>query len=172
MQDCNQREIDYLRVSLTSNCNLRCQYCMPAEQIKNNEQTLSNEELIYLIRLICQTGIKKIRLTGGEPLLYPQLEYLLKICKEIKSVKKVVLTTNGILLSEQIEKLKKAGLDGINLSLDCIDKDLYKKITRGGDIEKVLLGIKKAKNLDIPLKINSVIMKDINEQNFTISKIC
>lgn len=59
MQDCNQREIDYLRVSLTSNCNLRCQYCMPAEQIKNNEQTLSNEELIYLIRLICQTGIKK-----------------------------------------------------------------------------------------------------------------
>ncbi len=164
MQDCNQREIDYLRVSLTSNCNLRCQYCMPAEQIKNNEQTLSNEELIYLIRLICQTGIKKIRLTGGEPLLYPQLEYLLKICKEIKSVKKVVLTTNGILLSEQIEKLKKAGLDGINLSLDCIDKDLYKKITRGGDIEKVLLGIKKAKNLDIPLKINSVIMKDINEQ--------
>lgn len=164
MQDCNQREIDYLRISLTSNCNLRCQYCMPAEGIINKEQELSSDELIYLIKLICQTRIKKIRLTGGEPLLYPKLDFLIKTSKKIKNIEKVVLTTNGILLAKQVESLKYSGLDGINLSLDCVDKDLYKKITRGGNIDKVLEGIEKAKNLAIPLKINSVIMKDINEQ--------
>lgn len=109
-------------------------------------------------------GYKKIRLTGGEPLLYPNIEDLIIRFKAIQGIEKIVLTTNGILLSNKVDVLKKAGISGINLSLDCIDKDLFREITRGGDIDKVLLGIKLAQKENIPLKINSVIMQGINEK--------
>lgn len=164
MQDCFKRDIDYLRVSLTSNCNLRCQYCMPEQGIKQNEKILSQKDLIHLVELISLTGIKKIRLTGGEPLLYPNIEVLIRRFKVIKGIEKIVLTTNGILLADKIKSLKEAGINGINLSLDCLDKNLFRKITRGGNIDKVLSGIKAAKEKDIPLKINSVIMQGVNTQ--------
>ena len=164
MQDCFKRNIDYLRVSLTSNCNLRCQYCMPEQKIKQTEEMLSQKNLIHLVELISSTGIKKIRLTGGEPLLYPNIEDLIIRFKAIQGIEKIVLTTNGILLSNKVDVLKKAGISGINLSLDCIDKDLFREITRGGDIDKVILGIKLDKKENIPLKINSVIMQGINKK--------
>ena len=164
MQDCFKRNIDYLRVSLTSNCNLRCQYCMPEQKIKQTEEMLSQKNLIHLVELISSTGIKKIRLTGGEPLLYPNIEDLIIRFKAIQGIEKIVLTTNGILLSNKVDVLKKAGISGINLSLDCIDKDLFREITRGGDIDKVILGIKLAQKENIPLKINSVIMQGINKK--------
>ena len=114
-----------------------------------------------MVELISSTGIKKIRLTGGEPLLYPNIEDLIIRFKAIQGIEKIVLTTNGILLSNKVDVLKKAGISGINLSLDCIDKDLFREITRGGDIAKVLLGIKLSQKENIPLKINSVIMQGI-----------
>lgn len=164
MQDCFKRDIDYLRVSLTSNCNLRCQYCMPEKGIKPQKHLLTQLELVHLVKLICVTGIKKIRLTGGEPLLYTGIEELITKFKNLPNIEKVVLTTNGILLAPQALKLAQSGLDGINLSLDCLDKNLFKQITRGGDIQKVILGIEEAISQKIPLKLNSVIMQGVNEQ--------
>lgn len=164
MQDCHKRNIDYLRVSLTNRCNLRCQYCMPKEGIKEAENILSTQDLIHLVKLICTTGIRKIRLTGGEPLLYSNIESLVKEFKQIPSVKKIAMTTNGIFLQEKAPLLAKHGLKAINLSLDCIDAELFKQITRGGDINRVFQGIKTALNHGIEIKLNSVIMKGINEQ--------
>ena len=99
---------------------------MPEQKIKQTEEMLSQKDLIHLVELISSTGIKKIRLTGGEPLLYPNIEDLIIRFKAIQGIEKIVLTTNGILLSNKVDVLKKAGISGINLSLDCIDKDLFK----------------------------------------------
>ena len=141
MQDCFKRNIDYLRVSRTSNCNLRCRYCMPEQKIKQTEEMLSQKDLIHLVELISSTGIKKIRLTGGEPLLYPNIEDLIIRFKAIQGIEKIVLTTNGILLSNKVDVLTKAGISGINLSLDCIDIAFFREIIRVGDIDQVILGI-------------------------------
>lgn len=164
MQDCFNRNIEYLRVSLTTNCNLRCIYCMPESGCVWKNKSLTQAEFWRLIELICATGIKKIRLTGGEPLLYPDLVVLINKIKTLLQIEEIALTTNGILLEDKVEQLKKAGLDSINVSLDCMDKKLFAKMTRGGDIDKVLNGIIKAKNIGIKLKINSVILQGINEQ--------
>lgn len=164
MQDCFKRDIDYLRVSLTSNCNLRCQYCMPAQGVQQTNPILTQEELIHLVELISSTGIKKIRFTGGEPLLYPNIENLIVKFKHLPGIEKVVLTTNGMLLSTKAKLLAQSGIDGINLSLDCLNPQLFKEITRGGDVKRVLWGLKEAIAQDIPLKINSVIMQGVNEQ--------
>lgn len=163
MQDCFNRNIEYLRVSLTAKCNLRCVYCMPENGCVVTKETLMFDEFWRLIKLICKTGIKKIRLTGGEPLLYPNLLELIRKIKTVKQIEEIALTTNGILLENKVEMLKKAGLDSINLSLDCLDKDLFFKITRGGNINSVLAGVDKVCASGIKLKINSVILKDINE---------
>lgn len=163
MQDCFNRNIEYLRVSLTAKCNLRCVYCMPENGCIVTKETLTFDEFWRLIKLICKTGIKKIRLTGGEPLLYSNLLDLIRKIKNSTQIEEIALTTNGILLENKVEMLKKAGIDSINLSLDCLDKDLFFKITRDGDINSVLAGIDKACTSGIKLKINSVILKDINE---------
>ena len=164
MQDCHKRNIDYLRVSLTNRCNLRCQYCMPKEGIKELENLLSTKDLIHLVKLICSTGIRKVRLTGGEPLLYPEIDSLIESIQKIPSVEKIVMTTNGILLQEKAPLLAQYGLNGINLSLDCMNKALFSEITRGGDINRVFNGIRTALHYGIKIKLNSVIMKGINEQ--------
>ena len=140
MQDCFKRNIDYLRVSLTSNCNLRCQYCMPEQKIKQTEEMLSQKNLIHLVELISSTGIKKIRLTGGEPLLYPNIEDLIIRFKAIQGIEKIVLTTNGILLSNKVDVLKKAGISGINLSLDCIDYPMMLGVSNWGDEDRIKNG--------------------------------
>ncbi len=164
MKDSFDRDINYLRISLTDNCNLRCVYCTPEKLSQKKEEKLLFEDLKKIIKISKEIGIKKIRLTGGEPLLRQDL---CEIVKEIKKsgIDEIYITTNGILLEEKIKDLKKAGLMGINVSLDTLDENIFTKITRGGDIKKVIAGIKKSISLGLKVKINSVILKEINENS-------
>lgn len=163
MKDSWGREIDYLRISLTESCNLRCIYCMPeGVASKVCGETLTKENIFDIVEVAVELNIKKIRLTGGEPLLRQDIVEIVQGIKD-RGIEKIYITTNGILLSEKIEKLKKAGLKGVNISLDTLDSEQFNFITRGGNLERVLLGIEKALNLNLEVKINSVIMKDINE---------
>lgn len=164
MKDSFDRDINYLRISLTDNCNLRCVYCTPEKLSQKKEEKLLFEDLKKIIKISKEIGIKKIRLTGGEPLLRQDL---CEIVKEIKKsgIDEIYITTNGILLEEKIKDLKKAGLMGINVSLDTLDENIFTKITRGGDIKKVIVGIKKSISLGLKVKINSVILKEINENS-------
>ena len=163
MKDSWGREIDYLRISLTESCNLRCIYCMPEGVApKVCGETLTKENIFDIVEVAVELNIKKIRLTGGEPLLRQDIVEIIQGIKD-RGIEKIYITTNGILLSEKIEKLKKAGLKGVNISLDTLDREQFNYITRGGDLERVLQGIEKALNLNLEVKINSVIMKDINE---------
>lgn len=163
MKDSYGRDINYLRISLTENCNLKCIYCMPENNISfEKKEILSFEQIINIARAAKDIGIKKIRLTGGEPLLRKDI---VSIISEIKKsgIEEVYITTNGIYLFDMVEKLKNAGLSGVNISLDTLDSDEFKKITRGGNILDVLKGIEKAYNLNLKIKINSVVIKGINE---------
>ena len=163
MKDSLGREIDYLRISLTESCNLRCIYCMPEGVApKVCGETLTKENIFDIVEVAVELNIKKTRLTGGEPLLRQDIVEIVQGIKD-RGIEKIYITTNGILLSEKIEKLKKAGLKGVNISLDTLDREQFNYITRGGDLERVLQGIEKALNLNLEVKINSVIMKDINE---------
>lgn len=163
MKDSLGREIDYLRISLTESCNLRCIYCMPEGVApKVCGETLTKENIFDIVEVAVELNIKKIRLTGGEPLLRQDIVEIVQGIKD-RGIEKIYITTNGILLSEKIEKLKKAGLKGVNISLDTLDREQFNYITRGGDLERVLQGVEKALNLNLEVKINSVIMKDINE---------
>ena len=163
MKDSLGREIDYLRISLTESCNLRCIYCMPEGVApKVCGETLTKENIFDIVEVAVELNIKKIRLTGGEPLLRQDIVEIVQGIKD-RGIEKIYITTNGILLSEKIEKLKKAGLKGVNISLDTLNGEQFNFITRGGDLERVLQGIEKALNLNLEVKINSVIMKDINE---------
>ena len=163
MKDSLGREIDYLRISLTESCNLRCIYCMPEGVApKVCGETLTKENIFDIVEVAVELNIKKIRLTGGEPLLRQDIVEIIQGIKD-RGIEKIYITTNGILLSEKIEKLKKAGLKGVNISLDTLNGEQFNFITRGGDLERVLQGIEKALNLNLEVKINSVIMKVINE---------
>ncbi len=163
MQDYYARDINYLRVSLTSCCNLRCLYCMPKQGCSMPKHSLNKNEFIRLISLIMETGIKKLRFTGGEPLIYPELGDLIAYFKRQKTIEKIALTTNGILLQQKLAELLASGLDEINLSLDTVDEALFKRLTRGGNIQDVFSGIKAANMKNLPLKLNSVILRGIND---------
>lgn len=151
------RTIDYLRISLTERCNLRCMYCMPewgCEEVKNDEIRAS--EVVALVDIFRKLGIKKIRFTGGEPLLREDLGEIIKEIKKFPEIEEICLTTNGILLENKIEELKNAGLNRVNVSLDSVDVDEYRKITRGGDLNRVLRGIELCKKLNVKVKLNGV----------------
>lgn len=167
MIDIHNRKIDYIRISITDRCNLRCIYCMPEHGIKflNSKDILSKEEIIYLCEAFAKSGISKIKITGGEPLVRKDLPSLIYKMKAIKGIENVTLTTNGILLEEQIDTLVEAGLDGVNISIDTLNKNTYKDITRLGDVDRVIRGIDKAlkyKNLNI--KINCVPIRGKNDK--------
>lgn len=168
MKDSFGREIDYLRVSLTDRCNLRCEYCMPESGIDNkikHSDMLSLEEMFKLIQEFVLLGIKKIRFTGGEPLVRKGAVELIKRVSELEGVKEVTITTNGILLEEYAEPLVDAGIKRINVSLDTLDSKKYKEITRGGDIRKVFRGIEKAQKLGMqPIKLNTVLIGGFNDE--------
>ena len=167
MKDSFGREIDYLRVSLTDRCNLRCEYCMPESGIDNkikHSDMLSLEEMFKLIQEFVLLGIKKIRFTGGEPLVRKGAVELIKRVNELEGVKEVTITTNGVLLEEYAESLVNAGIKRINVSLDTLDSKKYKEITRGGDIQKVFRGIEKAQKLGMqPIKLNTVLIGGFND---------
>ena len=166
MLDRKGRNIDYLRVSLTDRCNLRCIYCMPEKGIekKCHEDILRLEEVEKIIRVCASLGIKKIRFTGGEPLLMKGIETLIEKTASIPGIEDISLTTNGILLGNMAEDLKNAGLKRVNISLDTLNRGKFKEITRLENINKVLRGIEKCLSLDmLPLKLNTVLMKGIND---------
>ncbi len=166
MRDKTGRNIDYLRVSLTDRCNLRCIYCMPENGIPKvkHEDVLRFEELKKIIGTCASLGIKKVRFTGGEPLILKGIENLIAYTKSFEKINDISITTNGLLLEDMAFDLKKAGLNRVNISLDTLKKDRYKAITRGGDLDKVFNAVDKCFSLGLtPIKINVVLMKGIND---------
>ena len=159
------RQINYLRISVTDRCNLRCVYCMPAGGIshKPHQEILSFEQIYKFVRVAAGLGIEKVRITGGEPLIRKDLPLLIAQLKTIGGLKEIALTTNGMNLSEYAFILKKSGLDRINVSLDSLDADKFQEITRGGSLKAVLKGIDSALEAGFPsLKINTVLLKGFN----------
>lgn len=160
------REISYLRVSITDRCNYRCIYCKPEEPFEfiPHEEILRYEEIVEIIEEAVNLGVTKVRITGGEPLARKGVVDFIKKLREIKKLEDISLTTNGFFLSEYAEKLKDAGLNRVNISLDSLQEEKYKKITRGGSLEKVLKGIDSALKAGLwPIKINTVLIKEIND---------
>lgn len=165
MLDGYKRDINYLRVSVTDRCNLRCVYCMPAEGIKTipHEEILTLEEIFKAVKAASQVGIRKVRLTGGEPLVRLGIVELIKNINSIPQINDIAVTTNGLLLKEMGRELQKAGVKRVNISLDSMDKKRYLSITRTGKLEKVLQGIEEALRLGLnPVKINTVVVRDLN----------
>ncbi|TRX70975.1 GTP 3',8-cyclase MoaA [Carboxylicivirga sp. M1479] len=176
MLDSYNRKITYLRVSVTDRCNLRCQYCMPEEgiQLLKHKDVLSLEEIAEVIREGAKLGLKKIRLTGGEPLVRKGIVQLVEMIKQIQGIEEIAMTTNGILLKKYALDLKKAGLNRVNISLDTLDEGEFKSITRLGNIKDVKEGIKAARDAGLtPIKINVVKTKFSNKQNIdAIKQFC
>ncbi|KAF0129092.1 MAG: Uncharacterized protein FD155_2767 [Bacteroidetes bacterium] len=160
MYDSYNRKITYLRVSVTDRCNLRCTYCMPACGVEtmSHDQILSFEEIIETVKFAVEHGVNKVRITGGEPLVRKGIVELVAGIAAIPGVKDLGMTTNGILLGRFAADLKKAGLQRVNISLDSIDPEKFKEITRLGNINAVFEGIEAAKSAGLyPIKINCVI---------------
>jgi cyclic pyranopterin phosphate synthase len=160
------RAITYLRISLTDRCNLRCVYCMPKEglQWQAREDQLSVEEILRVVETAAQGGVKRIRLTGGEPLVHPKVVEIVRRIASIPNIEEVSLTTNAMLLGRLAEPLADAGLARVNISLDTLDGDKFKRITRGGDIDRLWRGIAAAERAHLaPLKLNTVIVRGVNE---------
>lgn len=160
------KKIDYLRISITDRCNLRCMYCMPREGIiqRPPAELLSFEEVVRLVNIFASLGVSKIRLTGGEVFLRRNIVNLIKSLTEIKGIEEVSLTTNGTLLYLYVDKLETLGVKRINISLDTLREDRFKRITQGDSIHKVFEGIDKAREVGLqPLKLNMVVMKGIND---------
>lgn len=158
--------IDYLRISVTDRCNLRCLYCMPAEGVPHRPHSsiLSYEEITEIVKTAARKGIRRLRLTGGEPLIRPGLEALIGNLKRIPGIEEIAMTTNGLLLPEKALQLKEAGLDRVNISLDSLDPCRYRRITRRGDLQKALAGIDAAEKAGLtPLKINLVAIRGFND---------
>ena len=165
MKDKFGREIDYLRVSVTDKCNLRCIYCMGEKDnnfLKNDEK-LTDDEIYRIVKESSKLGIKKVRITGGEPLVRPDLVNLVSKINSIPGIEEIYLTTNGILLADMIDELAANGLKGVNISLDSLNEERFNKVTRLGKLNKVLEAIDKAIALGIKVKLNTVIVNDINK---------
>ena len=151
------RYLNYLRISVTDLCNLRCHYCMPEDVEKcRHADVLSYEEIARLTRILAGEGIEIVRLTGGEPLVRPHLEALVRLLRDIPGIRHVTLTTNGVLLKEQLPVLKAAGLSSVNISLDSMCTEHFEKITGRDELSHVLAGISAAVESGIPTKINVV----------------
>ncbi len=167
MLDRCSRTIDYIRISVTDRCNLRCVYCMPEDGIQwvPHNAVLSYEEILRLCRIFARLGLSKIKLTGGEPLVRRGMDRLISDMKAIDGIRCVTLTTNGLLLSEQIEGLVQAGLDGVNISLDTLDPQQFKEITRRDGLDKVLAGLYAALSYPgLNVKLNCLPMGRNDEQ--------
>ncbi len=166
LTDSFNREISYLRISVTDRCNLRCIYCMPKEGVSliGHEDILNYEETLRITKVAAVSGITKIRLTGGEPLVRKGISSFIAKLHKVPDISEISMTTNGILLEDASCALRKAGMQRINISLDTLDPEKYKKITRVGDINSVLAGIHAARIEGFnPIKINVVAMRGIND---------
>jgi cyclic pyranopterin phosphate synthase len=164
------RTIDYMRVSVTDRCNLRCIYCMPPEGFSPMEHRdiLRYEEIVRVLRVAAGIGVRKIRITGGEPLVRKNIPYLIQLIRDIDGIKDLSLTTNGTLLEKYAGELAAAGLNRVNVSLDSLKPDRYREITRGGDIDAVFKGIEAARKAGlVPVKINMVPIRGLNDDEIT-----
>lgn len=170
MTDRYGRTIDYLRVSVTDRCNFRCVYCMPPEGIPSvsHDEILRYEELLRLIRLFAELGIRHIRLTGGEPTVRRGLVKLIREVKDMPGIETVSMTTNGLLLPEMLDDLKDAGLTSVNISIDTLKEERFDAITRTqGNLPKVLESIRLAEEAGLSTKINCVAMRGVNDDELT-----
>ena len=166
MIDSFGRRINYLRISLTDRCNLRCRYCMPEKGIDKflHEEMLTLEEVYTIAKIFVDLGIDKIRFTGGEPLVRKGIIHLISKISKLDKLRELTMTTNGVLLKKYAKDLREAGLNRVNISLDTLDEEKYRKITRGGNIKDVLDGIEEAKKVGLsPIKINTVLIGGFNE---------
>jgi len=162
MTDKLGRTIDYLRLSITSKCNLNCAYCKHSPS--DGESMLTLAEIKRIVKLFEKSGIRKIRITGGEPLVSDDVFEIIKICKETDGIKDIALTTNGILLPDMANELKKAGLDRVNISIDSLNSGKYKQIARADSLTDALAGVDAAIEAGLtPVKINTVLMHDVND---------
>jgi len=160
------RRLNYLRISVTDLCNLRCMYCMPQEGIQKlaHHEVMTLEELLEVAGALVELGIDKIRITGGEPLVRKGIVSLIKELSQYDGLREIAMTTNGILLGRYAEELKAAGLKRVNISVDTLDPEKYEKITRGGNLEMVLEGIKEAQRVGLgPIKLNTVLIGGFND---------
>ncbi len=165
IKDRFDRRIDYLRISITDKCNLKCLYCRPPKKIKYfaEDQVLKDGEIVKIVQIVRRHGLRKVRITGGEPLVRKNITDLIASIKRT-GIRDLSLTTNGIKLSKQARALKEAGLDRVNISLDTLKSDKYKMITRGGDIRLVWKSIEEAERAGLtPIKINMVPIRGIND---------
>jgi cyclic pyranopterin phosphate synthase len=166
LSDSFQRPINYLRISVTDRCNLRCVYCMPEEGVNmlSHHDILTYEEIYTVVKVAAGLGINKVRLTGGEPLVRLGLTDLVRMLASIKDIDDLSLTTNGILLEKYAAALKKAGLHRVNISLDTLKPERFRRITRCGELEDTLKGIVAAHAVGLePVKINMVVMGGVND---------
>ena len=166
MFDSFNRHINYLRISVTDRCNLRCTYCMPAEGVPliRHHDILGYEEILEVVNEAVLLGIDKVRLTGGEPLVRKGITGLVSMLASIPAIRDLSMTTNGQLLETFAPSLKVAGLQRVNISLDTMDESRYREVTRGGDLSKVIKGIEAALAAGLhPVKINCVIEKSHEE---------
>lgn len=166
MLDRYKRRINYLRVSVTDRCNLRCQYCMPAEGVVplSHNDILSYDEILVVVKEAVALGVDKIRITGGEPLVRKGILTLVEMIAGVDGVKDLSMTSNAILLDRYASDLKSAGLQRINISLDTLDPEKYAIITRGGNIKKVFDGIRAADEAGLlPIKLNCVVTHSSDE---------
>jgi cyclic pyranopterin phosphate synthase len=167
LSDSFQRPINYLRISVTDRCNLRCIYCMPPGGVRlmSHEDILTYEEIYTVAQAAAELGINKVRLTGGEPLVRSGVPELIQMLTQIEAIDDISLTTNGTLLSRYAAELKSAGLRRVNVSLDTLKQDKFKFITRRGDnLGQVLEGVEAARSAGLnPVKLNMVVMSGIND---------
>lgn len=168
MRDSFDREIHYLRVSLTDRCNYRCVYCMPEKGVVFHPHAhhLSDEELVRIIRIMSTIGFDRIRLTGGEPTVRPNLVPIVESISAIPAIKEIAMTTNGMRLEKIARPLARAGLNRVNISIDTLDAERFSRITRFGKLDAVWRGIVAAENEGLtPIKLNAVIVRGYNEQD-------
>ncbi len=168
MKDRFGRNIDYMRVSITDRCDLRCRYCMPegCEKVPMS-RILTYEETERIVRAAADLGIRKIRITGGEPFVRLGCTDLMRKIKTLPGIEELTVTTNGQTLERYIEELEDIGIDGINISLDTLDPERFRYITGGGDLEKTLRGIEASVSSGIRTKLNCLILEDFNEDEVT-----
>jgi len=163
------RTIDYLRISVTDRCNLRCLYCMPNEGVGwiPHEDVLRFEEVLRICRILAGMGIKSVRVTGGEPLLRQGLAGFISGLKAVKGINSVGLTSNGVLLGEQLEALSKAGLDALNISVDTLDNEKFTRLTRTENMVNIISAVDQALETGFEVKVNTLMIKGVNEDEIT-----
>lgn len=166
MKDQFEREISYLRVSVTDRCNLRCRYCMPPEGVcrLDHGDVLRYEEIVEITAAAAELGIRKVRVTGGEPLVRPGVTGLCAQLAAIPGIREVSITTNGVLLDRYAQELKEAGVRRVNMSLDTLNPEKYRAVTGGGDLSMALSGLRAAAEAGLfPLKLNAVLIGGFND---------